>query len=286
MINQTYQNFEMIIVIEYGCTDETRAICESFALDYPCIHLYENEENLGIARSLNKGIRHCNGKYIARMDADDISYPFRLERQVAFMEANPKVGLLGASIRMIQGEVYNVLSYPSTSEIIKAFLLFYTTFAHPCVMFRSELFYDKQNVYPNIVAAEDYALFGELIDQTEFANQDMVLLDYFCHEEQHTYLEQEKVMASSIEISRNLFLSKLGLDTSPYPDEHFGILGRSKIKDWKTFLDEDAHLLRRIERENRKLHAFDEGALQIAVKNHWNIAKNVILQDLLSLNYE
>ena len=93
IINQTFKDFEFII-IDDGSTGSCREYLES--LSDPRIRIIHNEKNLGITKSLNIGLREASGKYIARMDADDISIPLRLEKQFAFMESNPDIILCGS----------------------------------------------------------------------------------------------------------------------------------------------------------------------------------------------
>jgi len=93
ILNQTYSNFEFIIIND-GSTDKSLEIIENYAKKDSRI-IVINRENKGLIYSLNEGIRKANGKYIARMDADDISLPQRLEKQVEFMEKNKNIGICG-----------------------------------------------------------------------------------------------------------------------------------------------------------------------------------------------
>ena len=92
ILAQTYSNFEFIIVDDCS-TDESYGFLQS--LTDPRIRLIRNDENMGVTASLNKGFRLAKGTYIARMDSDDISFPTRFERQLAFMTENPDVIVCG-----------------------------------------------------------------------------------------------------------------------------------------------------------------------------------------------
>jgi len=94
IIKQTYPNLE-ILVIDDGSTDNTGNILKILAKEDPRIIYIKNEENLKLIATLNKGLNLCKGKYIARMDADDISLPTRIEKQVNFLEAHPEIGIVG-----------------------------------------------------------------------------------------------------------------------------------------------------------------------------------------------
>jgi glycosyltransferase involved in cell wall biosynthesis len=100
ILNQTYKNFEFLI-IDDGSTDGSVNIIRSY-LD-PRIRLIKNKKNIGITRSLNKGLKLARGEYIARMDDDDIAFPERLEKQVRFLNEHVNVGLVGGSDITING---------------------------------------------------------------------------------------------------------------------------------------------------------------------------------------
>ena len=99
--NQTFTDWEFIIVNEFGSNDGSQDYIEYAAFYDPRIHLIQNETQLGLAASLNVGLAAAKGKYIARVDVDDPSYPERLEKQVAFLDANPEITLCGCIQRSI-----------------------------------------------------------------------------------------------------------------------------------------------------------------------------------------
>ena len=96
IMTQTYKNLE-IIVTDDCSTDNTLKVLRNLAVEDSRIKIIENKENLKIVKSLNNMINIAQGKYIARMDADDISFPERIEKQLAFMDANPEYGLCGTN---------------------------------------------------------------------------------------------------------------------------------------------------------------------------------------------
>ena len=98
ILTQSFKEFEFII-IDDGSTDRCREYLES--LSDPRIVIIHNDKNLGVTKSLNIGLRVARGKYIARMDSDDISLPFRFEKQFTFMENNPEIIVCGSKIGVV-----------------------------------------------------------------------------------------------------------------------------------------------------------------------------------------
>ena len=144
ILNQTYTDFEFIILND-GSTDKTEEIILSY--DDPRIVYVKNETNLQIVKTLNKGIALAKGKYIARMDADDISLPERFEKQLKFMEQYPSIDVCGTWMRIID-KPKQVWTYPEKHEEIKAQLLFNTPLSHPTLIIKKSFFNDFK--YENV----------------------------------------------------------------------------------------------------------------------------------------
>lgn len=139
---QSFGNFEFLI-IDDGSTDDSINIIASYT--DPRIRVITNGENIGIARALNKGIELARGKYIARMDSDDISLPKRFEKQVDFLDKNPEIGIVGSWIKTFGGRKTIILAHPCNPEMVRIFFLFDSPLAHPTVMMRRE-FLKKNNL--------------------------------------------------------------------------------------------------------------------------------------------
>jgi glycosyltransferase involved in cell wall biosynthesis len=138
VLSQSYTNFELIIVND-ASTDKSAA-CVQGIVDRRIV-IVENENNLGIVASRNRGLALAKGKYIAILDSDDIALPNRLEKQVAFLEANPEYGICGSYYHVINGLGKKILSFkvPVSSADNKTFLLFNVPFCHSTIMMPTAL---------------------------------------------------------------------------------------------------------------------------------------------------
>lgn len=149
ILSQTFINFEFIIVND-ASTDDTEKIILSY-LDKRIVYL-RNEENKGLIYSLNKAIKIAKSKYIARIDADDISCRNRLSLQYTFMEKHPKVDICGTWMyQFAENKFKRKVISPILDKDIKAFLLFKNPIFHPSVLMRKSIF-DSILGYDN----EDY----------------------------------------------------------------------------------------------------------------------------------
>lgn len=176
ILNQTYQNIELIIVDD-GCTDNSMKVVDSF--NDKRVRIIRNTENIGLAASLNKAIGVSRGAFLARMDADDIAYPQRIQKQVSYLESNPGTDILGSAMRYIVHSRF-VSLFPETHEECRTQLLFNVCFGHPTVMFRNSVFERKENYYNEDLRqySEDYDLWCRLVNRCRFSNIPDTLLSY------------------------------------------------------------------------------------------------------------
>ena len=171
ILRQTFKEFEFLIIND-ASTDRSGKIMGSFSDNR--IRVVENETNLGLAQTLNRGIQLAKGEFIARQDADDLSHPERLERQVAFLRAHPGTGLVGTQALIIDesGRYKRILRHrPHDHVAIKWDLLFDNSFVHTSVMFRNKIVRDTLGGYdPSYVACEDYELWFRVAEVCHVAN--------------------------------------------------------------------------------------------------------------------
>ncbi|MFH0780842.1 MAG: glycosyltransferase [Pseudomonadota bacterium] len=179
VINQTFTDFEFLIIDDCS-TDNTVAILESFSDRR--IRLIKNDTNLGVARTLNRGLDLAFGKYVARMDADDICCPERLKKQYHFMERNPNVGLAGTWVKYFGDQLPVVERAPSGPEVVKAFMIFDNPIFHPSVIIRKEEFdRNKLRYDPYYNRTEDFELWLRASECFDLDNIEEPLLKYRCH---------------------------------------------------------------------------------------------------------
>ncbi|WP_152184252.1 glycosyltransferase family 2 protein [Sulfurimonas indica] len=180
ILNQTYKNFEFIIIND-GSTDKSLKIIESYAKEDSRIILV-SRENRGLVYSLNEGIEKAKGKYIARMDADDISLSHRFEEQIVLMESN-KLDICGSHYLLVdQNNNINGLNItPLSHEMCFLSLAAKVPFAHPSVMMRKG-FLTKHNLLygqSQYTIAEDFDLWMRMYEHgAKFGNVNDILLRY------------------------------------------------------------------------------------------------------------
>ena len=180
ILNQTYTNFELIILND-ASTDRSEEKCLIFK-DSRIKYFYH--KNMGLAPTLNKGIDLSSGKYIVRQDADDISHPQRIAKQIDYLEQNNNVLLLGTRAKIFSKTNSNLglhkhAIYPS---LLKFDLLFDNPFVHSSVVLRKDALKQTGNYNIDRNYFEDFDLWSRLSSIGDVANLSDVLVDYRHHE--------------------------------------------------------------------------------------------------------
>lgn len=214
ILNQTFGDFEFLIIND-GSNDNSAGIVRSY--NDKRINFVENEQNRGLSFSLNKGIDLSNSEYIARMDADDISLPSRLEKQIAFLNKNPNVGICGTWGQFF-GESSLIAKTPKSHNKIKGHLFSNCSMLHPTVVFRNNLFKKYNLKYrTDFKIAQDYELWTRASSLINFSNITEVLLMYRINVTQLTsgnnrLLEENTTIWKSILEELDLSLSQEELE--------------------------------------------------------------------------
>ena len=194
ILSQTHKNLELIIIND-GSTDDTEDIILSY--EDSRIHYIVNEKNSGICVTLNKGLDVAQGKYIARMDCDDISVPERLQKQVEYMEQHPNIGIIGSDIIVFgEGIQERLFTFEHDMNCCKAGLLFFTCFAHPVVMIRKSILDEYNLRYDDEYRGlEDFELWYRISQYADLVNLPTPLLHYRKHKSQETQNVSPRVKA-------------------------------------------------------------------------------------------
>jgi len=174
---QSFNDFEVIVITE-DIHPETDDVLKS--TDFDIIEL-RYEENRGLSGALNYGIEHAKGDYIARIDADDIALPDRFENQIATLQSNPDIGVLGGGYERIDrsGTSLGVITPNSTHLGIRWRLLLTSCIPHPTAMIRRSVLEETGIRYrPEFNAAEDYDLWTRLAPETKLRNLNEPLIKY------------------------------------------------------------------------------------------------------------
>lgn len=259
ILNQTFSDFEFIILND-GSTDKTEEIILSYT--DPRIVYVKNEENLQIVKTLNKGIALAKGKYIARMDADDISMPERFEKQFEFMETHPDVGVCGTWLKTF-GDVKAEWTYPVEAEEVLIALMFYSPVAHPTAVIRKVVF-DFFKYEQNYNKAEDYKLWVDISKQFTIVNIPCFLLRYRLHSSQTAVIKNDIQLNISNDIRKEV-LYDFGLDFNEEELVTHIAISRYKSFDFtkaeKWFIKILAH--------NDKKQFYEKYALDNFIAKHW-----------------
>ena len=180
ILNQTYKDFEYIIILDNPDNNLHIRIIKEYANLDKRIKFYVNEKNMGLTASLNKGLGLAKGKYICRMDADDISINNRIEIQKKYIEEND-YDLIGGIFQMIDENgksIYSIKKVPTNMDKIKKALRYNQIISHPTWFGKKEVF-EKLNGYRNMPLCEDYDFtLRAVLNGYKISNIDETVLKY------------------------------------------------------------------------------------------------------------
>ena len=284
ILNQTFRDFEFIIV----CDDpslKTREIIDNYQKnDTRIIVFYQKKE--GLVESLNKGCSVAKGKYIARMDADDISLPKRLEKQVAFMDANPEIGVCGTWLETI-GHNKEVWTLPTIHEDIVARMLFEThNLHHPTVIIRKDIILTLQEFYnEDFKHAEDAEYWMRLVNLgVKFANIGEIFLKYRVHENNISNIHHEMQKKNADRIL-SMQLLHLGIESTKEKYLIFNILKYGTPSDVNC-LEKVSKYIEILLKVNQTTNFFSEPSLSRELARRWFILCNSSTRNGLSIWYK
>lgn len=268
VLNQTFKDFEFIIVLD-GPTDNSASVVRSY--HDARIMVLENERNIGIPKSWNRGLAVARGKYIAKMAADDISLPRRLEMQFSYMEEHPDVDALGTDAFYFgDGETRRVYSSCEDDDVTKARMLFFNNAPTDASAFIRRSFLEKHGMCFNesYVYSSDYRLWTDLVwAGGRIRSLREALVKYRLHGDQITKREQsedhgtrytEKVIRTQME---QLF--------DPVNDHDFAVHHAIYTGDPDVSIEEcDAHIARLLE-ANRQKKLYEPKSFRKVILSIW-----------------
>lgn len=276
ILGQTFMNFELIVI-----NDCSKDSTEKILLSYtdPRLVYVKNEQNLGVAGTLNKGLSLAKGTYIARMDADDISLPERFRKQVSYLDAHPDVAVLGTAVEIFgEGMSSQIRQFSQMPEQMKVDLFFSCGLAHPSVMMRADVIKELGGYDCAFEGMEDYELWCRVSRDYQIAALPEVLFRYRIHPSQVTKNPTEKYRTQMRNLKK-CQLEELGVETGGEMEEIFFryCLGE-QFADAGDILSFCA-FLKIVLDANTSIHCYDAGVLCSTFKT---LASNLAIR----LNHE
>lgn len=267
ILNQTFTNFEFII-IDDGSNDKTPEILKQFVNKDTRIKVISNSENKGISTTLNVGLKIAIAPLIARMDADDFSYPNRLMIQYKFMQQNPDISVCGSALKIYES-LGNICIPPLEHNSIKAMLLYENCLYHPSVIFKKSDVLNNGGYDDYFSGAEDYELWSRLSlkPNIRFSNIAEPLLRYRMHPDtdRRYYLAKQKKL---MELIRQKLLKHFGFISSEDELKYHQLISadsRGTLAD----INNCVQWLEKVELVNSMKHVFPQNCMRQVIKKWW-----------------
>jgi glycosyltransferase involved in cell wall biosynthesis len=263
---QTFTAFEFIIIND-GSTDDSKEKILRF-IDKRIVFLDHNE-NKGITFSLNEGIDIAKGKYILRMDADDVSLPERLEKQFAFMEAHMDVGAAGCFYYLLQGVKHKKIIPFTESEVLRTILLFNACLCHPATIIRKELLTEHNLRYSvDYPHAEDYDLWIQLSKFSKLTNVQEILFKYRDHSQQVTKVHNPK-QKDTASIIRSKYITELGFSFTENNFKIHTLVSSNQLLTSDSMLDEIEEWFLKLVSQNNILKSIEPKHFNFFIGKQW-----------------
>jgi glycosyltransferase involved in cell wall biosynthesis len=267
ILNQTFNDFEFII-IDDASTDGTQSVIKKY--NDRRIKLIENKTNMKLAASLNKGLRSAQGKYIVRMDADDISHPQRIEKLYQFAELNSDIHIVGTQMKVF-GSEEGIRKFATTDADIKAGMLWSSPMPHATVIMKLDtilkhnLFYDES--FP---VGQDWKFWYDMKSWVKFSNLSEPLYYYRRGEQSITQQtsgqshERYAVMYRIMFAEMELAFTEEELKLHQFVIGQFSILPSLKsIRAARKWLD-------KLVAQNRKMQIYNIVAFENVAETYWS----------------
>lgn len=262
VLNQTFKNFEFIIIND--CSDEkTTQILESYNVLDKRIILISNSQNLGLTESLNIGLSKSSGKYIARMDADDISFSDRFEKQYRYMEKHQDIDVLGGWVK-VGKRINKSFGKAGTKWRQVRMLIENAGICHSTAFIRKKFLDDNNLKYDvNIKKAQDYDLWCRCVDVGNLKVMPRLILKYRVHDEQISIKNRDE-QEHYIRIIRKKRLDKLQFQYTKKELEQFLNMSKEILS-----AEELDAFFEKIIKSNKKLNILDNRILRYELTKEW-----------------
>ncbi|WP_165040551.1 glycosyltransferase family 2 protein [Dysgonomonas sp. ZJ709] len=272
ILNQTYRNIEVIAINDCS-TDNTSDILAKMAKEDSRIKVINNDENLKLIKTLNKGITLCSGDYIARMDADDIALPTRIEKEVDFLESNNDHDVVSTQFYTFRSNKPDKLYLhhnPLHDCELRAYILFKSGICHPAVMIRRRVFTELDlNFEMQYLHVEDYALWSKAIYKTKIANLSEPLLLYRVHQQQVSTLNEQLQIDNKKKVFK-IHCEQLGLPTTDeYLDIYASVAECTPTQSSIEYLDKCEDFMLSLIKRNKDKPFCEEAYLKYILSLHW-----------------
>lgn len=261
LLNQTFKEFE-IIIVDDASTDHTRQLIEG--LQDERIHLLCNEENQGLTKNLNKALKYAKGKYIARMDGDDIAFSKRFEKQYQYMEKHPDTMLVSCYTKSF-GDSDLVFALPDKSDVLKVRMLVRPVYAHPGFMMRRELIEAGYRYNEEYRTAQDYEFASRVAEQYKIGLVPEVLLFYRVHKKQISAKAGNQQFNNADKI-RKRQLERLGIQLSEAEWQMYqALVKEAKVNDLEEF-DKVYEIIQKMVECNKKSKIYPSKIMERTLK--------------------
>ena len=269
ILNQTYQDFE-VVVVDDASKDNTRQILESYNDER--IRIVDGPHN-GLAAALNLGIKKAKGEYIARIDADDLALPTRIEKQTAYLDKHTDISIVGSWQEHFGNRIF-IHQAAADWEELKASLIFRCDLCHSTLMLRKSDLIKYNLFYPENSLQEDYELWCKAIKYIKFANIPEILGMYRVSGESITDDKQEQLVKYEANLTAKNLTDYFGITLQPRDIE----LVTLRKKFYKKLSEEQQvnfekrlnDLYKLIEQQNEKVHFVDPQFLRKELIYEWS----------------
>jgi len=214
VLKSTYKNFE-IILVDDGSTDSSKKTCTKIAKQSKKIKFYSFEKNKGMDKALKLALSSASGKYIARINQDDLMRPTRLQKQVSFLEKNKDHVAVGGYTKMFTktNKNFDVIKFPLKDEEIKAVWMKLSPFADPAVMYRKSAYLKTKGYNQAMWPVDDVHMWYMLGKIGKLANLPVILTDVRWHESagsmKNHKIQMKKLLKVHIWANKNVQKAKL-----------------------------------------------------------------------------